>query len=73
MTSYQRNDPAQVLFDRILSLMCASQMTVDELRVMYEPLDELLELSFAQARRGDGLQELNANLQATIEEYEGYQ
>ena len=70
MTSYQRNDPAQVLFDRILSLMCASQMTVDELRVMYEPLDELKELAFAQAKRGNELQELNANLQATIEEYE---
>ena len=73
MTSYQRDNPAQLLFDKTLSLMCASQMTKEELAPMYDVLDELKELAFIYEKRVDELQDLNANLQATIEEYEGYQ
>ena len=41
-------DESQVLFDRMLSLMCASQMTIPELKVMYDVLDELRELALSR-------------------------
>lgn len=46
-------DRSQLLFDRILSLMCASQMTVAELKVMYDVLDELRVLALKRGEHNE--------------------